>query len=87
VTQCSVSRRSVARDGGGLSERGAWQVMKGRYEAILHAIESAPVLTPKAKVLPRTPFSDGATLEATQGQILSQSPTDATRLWWHVYGS
>jgi len=29
----------------------------------------------------------GATLEATQGQILSQSPTDATRFWWHLYGS
>ena len=26
------------------------------------------------------------TLEATQGQILSQSPTDATRFWWHLYG-
>ena len=25
-----------------------------------------------------------ATLEATQGQILSQSPTDATRFWWRV---
>jgi len=24
---------------------------------------------------------------ATQGQILSQSPTDATRFWWHLYGS
>ena len=28
-----------------------------------------------------------ATLEATHGQILSQSPTDATRFWWHLYGS
>ena len=27
------------------------------------------------------------TLEATQGQILSQSPTDATRFWWRLYGS
>ena len=27
------------------------------------------------------------TLEATQGQILSQSPTDATRFWWNLYGS
>ena len=26
-------------------------------------------------------------LEATQGQTLSQSPTDATRFWWHLYGS
>ena len=28
-----------------------------------------------------------STLEVTQGQILSQSPTDATRFWWHLYGS
>jgi len=27
------------------------------------------------------------TLEATQGKISSQSPTDATRFWWHLYGS
>ena len=27
------------------------------------------------------------TLEAAQGQILSQSPTDATRFWWHFFGS
>jgi len=26
------------------------------------------------------------TLEAAQGGILSQSPTDATRIWWHFYG-
>ena len=26
-------------------------------------------------------------LETTQGQIVSQSPTDATRIWWHLYGS
>jgi len=25
--------------------------------------------------------------EMTQGQILSQLPTDATRFWWHLYGS
>ena len=29
----------------------------------------------------------GTSLEATQGQILRQSPTDATRFWWHVCGS
>ena len=28
-----------------------------------------------------------AALEATQRQILIQSPTDATRFWWHLYGS
>ena len=28
-----------------------------------------------------------ATLEATKGQIVSQSATDATRFWWRVYGS
>jgi len=27
------------------------------------------------------------TLEATQWQISSQPPTDATRFWWHLYGS
>ena len=27
------------------------------------------------------------TLEATHRQILSQSPTYATRFWWHLYGS
>jgi len=27
------------------------------------------------------------TLEVTQGQILSQYPTYATRFWWHLYGS
>ena len=26
------------------------------------------------------------TVEVTQGQILSQSHKDATRLWWHLYG-
>ena len=26
-------------------------------------------------------------LETPQGQILSQSPTDAARFWWHLYGS
>ena len=26
-----------------------------------------------------------STLEVTQGQILSQSPTDTSRFWWHVY--
>ena len=45
----------------------------------------------QAKVLlplpyPTTPIPY-PTLEATQGQILSQSPIDATRFWWHLYGS
>ena len=26
------------------------------------------------------------TLETTQGQILSRSPTDAIRFWWQFYG-
>ena len=26
------------------------------------------------------------TLEVTQGQISIQSPTDATRFWWHLSG-
>jgi len=25
-------------------------------------------------------------LEGTQGKILTQSPTDATRFWWHLPG-
>ena len=29
---------------------------------------------------------DNSTLEVTQGQILSQSPTYATQRWWHLYG-
>ena len=29
----------------------------------------------------------GATLEAAQGKIMSQSPTDATSLRWHLYSS
>jgi len=28
-----------------------------------------------------------STLEVTQGQILSEPPTDATRFWWHFFGS
>ena len=32
-------------------------------------------------------WNDYTTLEATQGQSLSQFPTDATRFWWHLYGS
>ena len=32
-------------------------------------------------------FLRTSTLKVTQGQILSQSPTDATRFWWHLYGS
>jgi len=27
------------------------------------------------------------TMEVTQGQIGSQSPTDAARFWWHLYSS
>ena len=34
------------------------------------------------------PDRTSATLEVTQGQIFkSQSPIDATRFWWHLYGS
>jgi len=33
---------------------------------------------------PGANFALCATLESTQGQILSQSPTDATRSWWHL---
>jgi len=42
-------------------------------------------ILPQAKFFPNG--SPGATtLEVTQWQILSQSPADATRFWWHVYG-
>ena len=30
---------------------------------------------------------EGRLRKATQGHILSQSLTDATRFWWHLYGS
>jgi hypothetical protein len=30
---------------------------------------------------------DAATLEATQGRIVSQTLTDATRFWWCFHGS
>ena len=39
------------------------------------------------QVRANAPPSPNATLEATQKQILSPSPTDATRFWWHLYGS
>jgi len=35
----------------------------------------------------RNKVGEPVSLEATQGQILTQSPTDATRFWWHLYGS
>ena len=35
----------------------------------------------------KRPEKHGSTLEVTSGQISSQSPTDATRFWWHLYGS
>ena len=31
--------------------------------------------------------SSSAAPKVTQGSTLSQSPTDATRSWWHLYGS
>jgi len=31
--------------------------------------------------------TDDTTLGVTQGGVLSQSPTDATRFWWHLFGS
>ena len=32
----------------------------------------------------REGFQLYATLQVTRGQILSQSPKDATRFWWHL---
>jgi len=45
------------------------------------------MVTEMTEMIQRTVLSPWATLEATQGQILSQSHTDATRFWWHLYGS
>ena len=36
---------------------------------------------------PSKSAGESATLDVPQGQILSQYPTDATRFWWHLYGS
>jgi len=41
--------------------------------------------SPKWRASPRRARARSATLEATQGQILSQAPTDATRFWWHLW--
>ena len=52
--------------------------------------ESAPfpvtVTGPPFFTMLRPTLRSVPTLEATQWQILSQSPTDATRFWWHLYG-
>jgi len=42
---------------------------------------------PKQQLCSAASSGLGSTLETTQGQILSQSPTYATRFWWHLYGS
>ena len=39
------------------------------------------------EALAADPVTPQATLEATQEQMVSQSPTDTTRFWWHLYGS
>jgi len=58
-----------------------------------HRTEARPPSTdpfprsPKALTLSTLDFIGSSTLEATQGQILSQSPRDSTRFWWHLYGS
>ena len=52
---------------------------------VIHQVPSPSQPDPALlRPFPSLPF---ATLEATQGQILSQSLTDATRFWWHLYGS
>ena len=48
-------------------------------ESILLPIPESSGTTPDS-------FISHPTLEVTQGQISSQSPTYATR-WWHLYGS
>ena len=62
-------------------------------EASKRAFKSSIVGTPQERNFP-FPLDEGVrafvsvpTLEATQGHISSQSPTDATRSWWHLYGS
>ena len=41
----------------------------------------------KTILLLTVPAAVNFLVDPTQGQIKSQSPTDATRFWWHLYGS
>ena len=49
--------------------------------------EGSKAAIDSAKEHPGYTIQEVTTLEVTQGQILSQSPTDATRFWWYLYGS
>ena len=44
-------------------------------------------LQPRVLALHQSIWAHQSTLEVTQGEILSQSPTDATRFWRHLCGS
>ena len=57
------------------------QTALGNYEPFNERPTSSHTYEGKHAVCP------APTLEATQGQILSQAATDATRFWWHLYGS
>ena len=60
---------------------------QGSPQSPLHLLQSGD---PPPPSMEREIFGEsahGSTLEATQWQILSQYPTDATRFWWNLYGS
>ena len=85
----AVARRAAA-DGSRVPGAGAGMrgYTESRHRAILPGEDPLAAQFRRLPCLPPLPHSDWRpTLEATQGQILSQSPTDATRFWWHLYGS
>ena len=53
----------------------------------LRALNLGRALRGKDAAYRQAPMHLVPTLESSSGQILSQSPTDATRFWWHLYGS
>ena len=59
-----------------------FEMGKGKLSMLVTMTTTAGFV-PRPILLPRVLSA----LEATQGQILSQSPTDATRFWWHLYVS
>ena len=63
-------------------------VPKGSRCPIVKSSSPPCVTCIRSKLGSRVEFANTVpTLEASQRQILSQSPTDATRFWWHLYGS
>jgi len=59
-----------------------------RFSSPISRHQSSPASPPSERCHPALASTSHSisTLEVTQGQILSQSPTDATRFWWHMYG-